>query len=149
MKVCEHSCIRNVMCAHLNKVNLSDTFFSEDVVLDEEILYSLGCENGDGEKILNNSTIQQCIELNNLAISNDISPVVVFDNNRYTVIRSITIQTLDCGCCIRKVNCVHNSMALWLMKQTDRLPSGLPLLSFSFFAKSRTLKYRFHVVVKT
>ena len=142
MKVCEHSGIRNVMCAHLNKVNLSDTFFPEDVVLDEEILYSLGCENDDGEKILNSSTIQQCIELNNLAISNDISPVVVFDNNRYTHLSIYSNKvhynaklkryvvtcdnnsgSLDCGCCIRKVNCVHKSMALWLMKQTDRLPS--------------------------
>ena len=48
MKLCEHSGIRNVMCAHLNKVNLSDTFVPEDIVLDEEILYSLGCENDDG-----------------------------------------------------------------------------------------------------
>ena len=131
MKVCEHSGIRNATYAHLNKVNLKDSFFPEDVVLDKQIMYSLESENDDGEKILNISTIQQCIELNNLTISKDISPVVVFYNNRYTHLSihsdNVTLQcklkqyivtcdnnsgSLDCGCFIRKVNCVHKYMAL-------------------------------------
>ena len=111
-----------------------NTLFPETVMLSENVLESLSNGSDIGTRCLKPETIEKCKEINNLAIANEKWLVVAFDNEdnvhmsvvtskvhynaklkHFAVTYNKTDKTLDCGCCTRKIICVHKAMSIWFL----------------------------------
>ena len=100
----------------------------------------MGPSDESFDKILKVETIEKCKEMNSTSLKNNITPVVSMDAenftyvsvyhgkkhyvarlNRFIVMFSKKTCLLDCGCCDRKINCIHKAMTLWFLRQTKQL----------------------------
>ena len=132
--------IENELCCHLGQVVAKNTFFPEPVVLLDKILDSLRPSDVSFDKNLKVEIIKKCKELNSTSLKNNITPAVSMDVenstylsvchgkkhyaaqlNRFIVMFIKETCLMDWGCCDRKINCIHKSIAMWFFKQTEQL----------------------------
>ena len=100
------------------------------------MLESLSNDIDIGTRCFKPEPIEKCKETNNLAIANEKWPVVAFDDESYVHMSVFTSKVhhdaklrcfvvtynkidkaLDCGCCTRKIMCVHKAMSIWFLEQ--------------------------------
>ena len=103
-------------------------------------IFSLRNSDVSFDKNLKVEIIKKCKELNSTSLKNNITPAVSMDVenstylsvchgkkhyaaqlNRFIVMCIKETCLMDWGCCDRKINCIHKSIAMWFFKQTEQL----------------------------
>ena len=138
MEICGKSGLGYEMREHLNMVENLNALFPETIMLSENVLESLSNGSNVETRCLKPETIEKCKEINNLAIAKEKWPIVAFDNEDNVHMSVFTSKVhhnarlkcfagtyyktdkiLDCGCCTRKIICVHKAMSIWFLEQTQ------------------------------